>query len=275
MAERDWRKTLRKAREQLGLSRAEVARRASLSEETVRGYESGRRAPTASSLNALLEALRLPQHERRHILAATGFAAPDTLFPGERFPNYFYTVEELQHIVEQVPWPEFVLNDNTEVIATNTIIERLWGVDFAQERAQRTSAQMNLLSVANDHLFTDHILNWDECVGTLIGVLKGRPRDPDSIDEPVPYLNAVLAEIVGGDPAFLRRLGGLWESVLPTPAKCRWTYRVVWRDDDLGELRFVALVNTASEPDGLGFNDWIPLDGATWDALEILRRRPQ
>ena len=35
------------------------------------------------------------------------------------------------------------------------------------------------------------------------------------------------------------------------------------------------MVNPASEPDGLAFNDWIPLDGETWAALvqlEKLRR---
>ncbi len=41
----DWRRALKTQREQLGLSQGELARRASLSEETVRAYESGRRRP--------------------------------------------------------------------------------------------------------------------------------------------------------------------------------------------------------------------------------------
>jgi hypothetical protein len=55
--------------------------------------------------------------------------------------------------------------------------------------------------------------------------------------------------------------------------KCRWTYRVSWRDDDFGELRFIAVVNVANEPDALSFNDWIPVDAASWGALERVKSR--
>ena len=47
---------------------------------------------------------------------------------------------------------------------------------------------------------------------------------------------------------------------------------MVWVDPDVGTLRFRAMVNTASEPDGLAFNDWIPLDAATWDGLARLEK---
>lgn len=56
-------------------------------------------------------------------------------------------------------------------------------------------------------------------------------------------------------------------------SQCRWSYRVVWRDLELGEMRFHCLVSTASEPDGLAFNDWHPVDSDTWSVLEQVTAR--
>ena len=158
-------------------------------------------------------------------------------------------------------------------MAANSVVQALWGIDFEAERAKRTRAQMNLLSVASDHLFTDHVVNWDECLATLAAAFKGRPRDPDSIDQPGPYFDAVLAEFASGDPSFLARLIEAFTSTPAREPKCRWTYQVVWRDTDFGDMRFIAIVNTASEPDALGFNDWIPVDAASWEILEKVRAR--
>jgi hypothetical protein len=197
----------------------------------------------------------------------------ETLFPEENFPDYFYTVEELQSAVEDVSWPEFVLNDNQEVVAANQVAQALWGIDFIAETERRSRPQMNLLSVASDHHFADRCVNWEECIATMISVLKGRPERPESIDEPDGYFDAVLAEFVAGDPAFLAGLIDVWQKTDARAPKCRWSYGVVWRDDEFGEMRFLGVVTTSSEPDGLAFNDWHPLDAATWDALELVRAR--
>jgi hypothetical protein len=132
---------------------------------------------------------------------------------------------------------------------------------------------MNLLSVANDKRFSEHVVNWDECVAVLAGVFKGRPRDPHSVDAPDPYFDAVLREIAHGDPRYLQRLLQVFAATPPSEPKCRWTYPVVWRDDEFGEMRFVAVVNTASEPDSLAFNDWIPIDAESWAVLEQVKAR--
>ena len=71
-----WQDPLRLARERQGLSRAELARRASLSVDTVRAYEQGRRSPTNASLTAILDALKLDRTEANNIRLALGFA-PD------------------------------------------------------------------------------------------------------------------------------------------------------------------------------------------------------
>ena len=277
MAERlqRWRSRLRATRERLGVSRAELARRSGVPADTLRRWEDGTRNPRHASLRAVLDALDCPSAEANAILTEVGFPPARTLFPGDRFPNYYYTVDELQDAVEQVPWPEFVINDNVEVVAANAAVQALWCIDFAHEQSWRTSAQMNALSFASDHHFADRIVNWEEVVATLVSTFKGRPRDPRTIDEPDPYFEAVLAEFAGGDPVFLQRLLKVWESTPPAEPKVRRTYRIVWNDPEFGDMRFLGLATTASEPDGLSFNDWHPLDAASWDALERVKARQQ
>jgi len=36
-------------------------------------------------------------------------------------------------------------------------------------------------------------------------------------------------------------------------------------------MRFLAMVSTASEPDGLAFNDWIPVDASSWEVLAMVK----
>ncbi len=268
-----WRGKLRDTRERLGLSQRALAGRAGLSPETVRGYESSRRQPTRERLTKLLDALGAPPHDTNEIMAGAGFATPPTLFPEHAFPAYFISVEETQAEVERVPWPEFVIGGANEVVAANAAVQALWGIDFADLRANATPVQRNLLSVASQRRFADRVVNWDECVAVMAAVFKGRPVNPASLDEPDAYFSEVLAEFADGDPAFLARLVGIWMATPAREAKVRWNYRVVWRDDEFGEMRFEGIVSTASEPASLGFNDWHPLDAVTWTVLERVKSR--
>jgi transcriptional regulator with XRE-family HTH domain len=269
-----WHELLIAARERLRVTRAELARRAGVPAGTLRRWEDGTRRPPEARLRALLEALDCPSAEANAVLKAAGFQVQHTLFPEDVFPNYYYTVEELQSAVEDVPWPEFVLNDRAEVVAANRAIQALWRVDYQWEKAHRTAAQMNLLSVASDHRFAEHLVNWEEAIGALIGAFKASPVQPRSPDDPSDvYFNAVLGEFARGDPAFLQRLLRIWESTPPMEPKCRWTFPVVWRDDEFGTMRLINVINTASEPDGLAFNDWVPVDAESWAVLQRVKAR--
>ena len=268
-----WRTKLRHARDRLGLSQRDVAGRAGVSPETVRAYESGRRRPTRERLGDLLDAIPVTAHERQDILDSAGFSTPRTLYPATEYPDYFLSIDEIQPEVERVGWPAFVLSSTNEVVAANAAVQALWGIDFEEERAKRTAPQMNLLAVASERRFADRMVNWDECVGTLAAVFKGRPANPASLDDPDPYFSDVLAEFAAGDPVFLGRLVSIWVATPAMESKVRWNYRVVWHDEDFGELRFHCLVTTASEPAGLAVNDWIPLDAETWGVLERVKSR--
>jgi len=271
--EEPWRDKLRAARERLDISQRELADRSGLSVETVRGYETGRRGGTREGLKQLLTALGITAYESMEILEAAGFAAPPTLFPEAQYPDYFFTIEELQSEVERVPWPEFAISSANEVVAANHATQKLWDIDFREQVATLTPVQRNLLSVASDRHFADRVVNWDECVGVMAAVFKGRPANPGSMDNPDAYLAQVLAEFATGDPAFLAKLLKIWTETPARPAKARWDYSVVWREEEFGELRFHCIVSTASEPGALSFNDWIPMDAETWIVLERVKSR--
>jgi hypothetical protein len=199
------------------------------------------------------------------------YGQSQTLFPGERFPNYFFSVVEARSYVEAVTWPRFVLNNLGELMAVNATAQTLWGVDFDEERTRRTPAQLNLLAVASESRFAKRIVNWDECLATLIAVIKGRPDNPGSLENPDLYLQQVLGEFSRHDPGYLPRLFNIWISTPPSEAKAHWSYRVLWFEPGLGEMRFCALVSTINEPDALGLNDWIPMDAQTWEVLNKIQ----
>ncbi len=268
-----WRDALRAAREELGLSRAELARRTGMAASTIKSCELGTRHPSRDRLTTLIEALHLSQAEANGMLTAAGYATDATLFPGERYPAYFYTVDELPAVVECAPWPEFVTNDNFELVAANTAASAVWGISFQDERTAASRAQRNVLSVASDRRFADRILNWDEVVQMMASAAKARPRGAETIDAPNPYFNEVLAEFARGDPAFLARLIAAWNVAPAAEPKCRWSYRLTWRDPEFGDIRFLAIVSTASEPDGLAFQDWHPVDADSWTVLERVKQR--
>lgn len=268
-----WRHKLRAARQKVGISQREVAERAGVSQESIRAYETGRRRPTRERLTVILQALDATAYDANEILEAAGFSSSPTLFPADEYPNYYFTIDELQAEVELVGWPEFVLDDSNQVVAANAAAQALWGIDFAHERATKTRAQLTLLGVASQRKFADRIVNWDECVAVMAAIFKGRPVSPASLDEPDPYFSEILQEFAEGDPAFLARLIGIWVATPAREAKVRWSYRVVWRDEEFGEMRFHSLVSMASDPDGLGFNDWQPMDAESWAVLEQVKAR--
>lgn len=267
-----WRKELRAARRALKVTIPEVARAASLSIETVRGYENGRRTPTREHLIHVLQAINLPFMESNAILNAAGFAALRTRFPEDDFPEYFFVRGELDAAVERVPWPEFVAGDLLEVVAANRAAEAIWGIDFQHEKRTRTRAQLNLLSVASDHHFADRVGNWDEIVEFMASLYKGVPSG-ETLDRPSTFFNDVLAEFAKGDPAFLASLGHIWSAAKPVPPKVRQWYRIDWIDPEFGTMRFLGIISTCSEPDALAFNDWHPFDAETWRVLEQVKAR--
>jgi len=269
--EQDWRRWLLEARERTGLSRSELARRASLSLETIRAYEQGRRRPTAQSLTAVLEALRLERGERNRILEAVGFAA-DGLRLMPHNPDLYFTLEEATEEIERYAWPAHVNNEMMEVLAANRVAQRLWGVDL--EREFTGPVERNMLSVVSSPRFASQVKNWDEVVSVAIAVMRGHHRGPETQPEgSSAYYAAVMKRFMEGVPNLVHRFFELWELTPARTPKVRWTSRVEWQHPEVGLMRFEVFTSACNEPDGLSFIDWIPLDAATWQALEALRSK--
>lgn len=268
----EWSAILRRARSAVGMSRRELAEVAGVSPQTVKSYELGLRHPSRPLLEAILDALQTDRRLRNEILVQAGFA-PDGERLGPRNSDYMYTMEEAQVLIDELPWPAHVNSELMEVLAANELAERVWGVDLAHELT--TPLERNMMTVATVPRFADRIKNWEEMVSVGIGVLKGHHRGAVPMPESATaYFAAVMERVYAGDPRYLHRLLGMWDRVPPRAPKVRWFYPIVWDHQAVGELRFLVSVAMAHEPTGVMFNDWIPLDGATWDRLARLRELP-
>ena len=267
----EWRVRVREARRHLGLTQDELAHKAGVSKETIRSYESGRRLPDRDYLVRVLEAAELPRLEANAILQELGFA-PIRELPIPTDPATWSGSRDAQRLVDQCPWPAFAINNLVEVVAANSAFEALFDVDLARELPDPSSR--SLLALATTPRFVDRVKNWDEAVATVIAVWKYGFTNVASLDDPTPYVSKMLESAAAGDPSYLRRMVKIWEDVEPIPPIRRWFYPIVWRDDELGTLRLQGLVHTGDDPETLiSFNDWIPIDAATWSALEGIRSR--
>jgi hypothetical protein len=101
------------------------------------------------------------------------------------------------------------------------------------------------------------------------GISSARAGDEAELGSPTPYLTHVVGHFTEKDPRFLERLIAAWERAVPSPAKVRQAYRIIWKHAE-GRMCFFCLMSTANEREGLSFNEWIPVDPETWLALRRL-----
>lgn len=260
----DWHHLLRDARTALHLTREDLADLAGVSPDTVKSYELGQRQPSRGLLIALLDALKLERTSRNAILMQAGFAPDGWVLGPEGYPTYLFPMDEAIAYVQHRKWPAFVMNEALEVVGLNGVCEKLWGIDFKREFP--APLDRNMLVVSSNPRFADKV-NWDEMVSVAIAVFKGHHRGPEDVEHPSPLFGEILSRFLEGDPRYVTRFFELWQTVQPIEPKIRWFYPVVWTEPGVGILRFEAVVNQANEPDGLSFNDWIPLNAETWEAL--------
>lgn len=267
----EWFRLLAAARTKLGVDQSALAARAHISLPSLKAYETGRRHPSRPYLTAIMDALKLDRAERNKILGAAGYASDSYELGPWSDSRFMFSLEEATAFIGAYPWPAFLSNEMMEVAAANTVAQQLWSVDLRTEFLD--PIERNLLSVASDPRFAERCTNLPDVLGVMAGVMKGHHRGAEALENPSPYFAKVLEKFVAGDPRYIQPFFHAWQEAVPRTPKIRWEYPIVWTDPDLGTMRFRGMVNPASEPDGLAFNDWIPIDAETWRALEQVKAR--
>ncbi len=170
----DWRTRLRDARVARGVTFAELARRTGLSVSALKAYESGRRHPSPTALDEIIAAVGIAHEEGNPIRAGAGFAIDFAALFDQR---YVFDLRIAQQQLDRLPWPAYITNQATLVVAFNRPFATLLGVE--PEIDFPDPAERNLLAYANQPRFTRCLENFDEVVGMLIGLAKGdRVRRP-------------------------------------------------------------------------------------------------
>lgn len=172
----DWRAMLRQERRLLHVTQYRLAKAANLSPETIRKYENGQRSPTRESLARILEALQFPAVRSRQILAATGFAAPDRLFPADEHPDYFFTIDEARAAIEQTPWPQFVAGSAMDIVAADRAARLLLAPSSSMTGGGTSSLSMRRVPDGSKchrvrRSATPRVMSWPERAGDRWSVI--------------------------------------------------------------------------------------------------------
>jgi transcriptional regulator with XRE-family HTH domain len=266
-----WRLELREARRNVRLTQEALANIAGVGPDTVRSYESGRREPTRERLTALLDALKLDRKDRNRILAGAGFATDGAEVGPWSYWNFMFTPAEAASYADELPWPAFVCSEMMEVVHANAAAQALWGVDLRTEFLD--PVERNLLSVASNPRFASRCTNLPEAMEIMAAAFKGHHRGPEDLASPSPYFNTVITRFLAGERQYVEPFLRAFETAEPRTPKIRWVYPVVWHEPGIGTARFRCEVNPACEPDGLSFNDWIPVDAESWAVIEGVKHR--
>jgi transcriptional regulator with XRE-family HTH domain len=264
-----WTSEIKRLRREAGLSREEAAARANLSAATLKSYELGSRRPTRESLTALLSALQADPLTRDSVLATAGFA-PDGLGGGVQRADPWHSFEEAARAVVEAPIPACLTNQFMEVVAANSLIQRVWEDDIGRDR--QGPYERSILAMLTRRSIADHLLNWEEAVAIPISLAKGHyGGDLAASREANPHIAGAVEYLLAGDPPYVQKFLALWFAAEPRAEKYRWWYPIVWQRSTGEVLRFEVVVNPADSSNSVAFNDWIPVDGATAACLERLQ----
>jgi transcriptional regulator with XRE-family HTH domain len=264
---KDWVDRLRAWRLATGLSRESLAATAGVSAESIKAYETGRRRPPREVLVALLDELSVHALDRDTILAQAGYA-PDGHMAGTDPANPEHTFEEALEEIRSVEWPSVITNEAMDVVAANSVAQRLWGVDLTREF--NTPVQRNMLAQMSNPRIADQMENWEEAIRILLTLVKGSFGDVAEDTEASKYFQAVMAQFLAGEPRYVQAAMRVWLEVEPRIFKWRFSYPISWRHPEHGVLRFHVVVNPVNRRERVTINDWIPLDGHTWESLRTM-----
>lgn len=164
-----------------GLRREEVAYLANVSSTYYTWLEQGRNVkPSQEVLQSIADALHLDKDEQMHLFALSEMGSvqsEENIDEDEDEDN-----TSLYSVVEQLKYPSFIINDNTDVLAWNKAAELIIS-DFSS-RAKEERYMLNI--VFSDEKIKEEMSNRDEFVLYSIGVFRGvcdrHPEHPEYLD---------------------------------------------------------------------------------------------
>jgi transcriptional regulator with XRE-family HTH domain len=253
---REWRAARR-------LSQLDLALDAGLSTRHLSCVETGKAQPSRDTITRLADALEMPLRERNALLVAAGFAPkyPETALATPEMTQVRRAIEFI--LVQQEPYPAFVLNRHWDVLMANSAAARVNG--FVMRG--RASAHTNMIrQIFDPNDLRPAVENWEEVAGDLIRHLHDEvAATPTDVTA-----RALLDEVLGypGVPTRwrTRELGAAPSPLLTT---------VLRRDDH--ELRFFSTITTFGTPrdvtiDELHIECCFPVDDATAELCRTLAR---
>ncbi len=263
-----WLSSLRALRDATGLSRRELGERASLSEESLRAYETGRRHPSREALTAILDAVNADPLHRNGILEGAGYAADDKVAGGpSASPDY--SLAEAKAEIDGYPWPACLNSELFEVLEANSLFEAVVGSKLAERNGPM---ERNMVVTLSSPRWADCIVNWDEAMQMTVEIVKGSYTELSvSPEGPNPYVASIMQHFLAGDPHYVQRFLRIWSEAEPRPRKWRFWFPLHWQHPEVGLLKFRVVVNPANFSSYFTFVEWMPTDAATWDRLELLR----
>jgi transcriptional regulator with XRE-family HTH domain len=266
-AREPWLERLRAWRAATGLSRSALAEASGVSAESIKAYESGKRRPPREVLLALLDKLSVHAYDRDQILTDAGYASDGQMIGKDR-PDPEHSFEEALAEIHAAEWPAVITNEAMDVVAANQIAQRLWGVDLSTEF--NAPVERNLLAQMSNPRIAGQMANWEQAVRVLMTVVKGSFGDVAENSETSKYYQACMAQFLAGDPTYVQTGMRLWLEVEAQIYKWRFWYPIQWRHPKLGLLHFRVVANPVNRRERITLNDWIPLDGPTWEGVRAL-----
>jgi transcriptional regulator with XRE-family HTH domain len=261
----DWKSGIRQWRTGESLTQAELASRSGLSVAAVRAYESGARRPSATALQAIIDAIGIPRDEASRILVSAGFAV-------DMYSVYNWGLEpaslaSLTAEADALPWPAHVTNQAYDVVHANRAFQRIMEIDLDYQYTEHGAR--NLISNIVDPWFAERMANWDEVVTFMAGLAKADPRwQGVGAENPAPWLHGPVERLMQGDAALVSRFFQLWSVAEPIPHRMRQRFRLDWLYRGERLMRFTCVLALANIADELHWNEWAPADAETWAILD-------
>lgn len=267
--EMDYRQGIRSWRTSEGLTQAALAARSGLSLAAIRAYESGARRPSAQALQSIIDAIGVPREEANRLLAGAGYAVD--LYSVYNWGYEPSSLADMAVECDSLYWPAHITNQSYDVVHANRTFQRIMEIDLTSQFLGH--GERNLISQVVNPAFASRMANWDEVIAFMAGLAKSDQRwRAEATVQPAPWLQGAMKRLMEGDPKLVERFLGIWATAPPIRRRLRQRFRLNWLYRGETMMRFTCILALGNASDELHWNEWMPADAETWEALSVALR---